>query len=129
MKKLVEFNKILRDNQLGSKVWIYMSTKTTDEMYDPYEKNYTVVNLNPVAVPGYVRSVSPEALVYKQYGLAEMGAVELLCEARYKHYFTLSNRVVIDGNDYQVYREGTGNRTIIQDRPHQMIRVILTKAT
>ena len=127
MKKIMDVINTIKSSEFSTKVYIYMSTKQAGEGYDGYEDNYTYTNLNPVIIKGYVREVSPEALVYKQYGLHQMGAVELICEAKYKNYFTLSNRVVIDGIDYQVFREGTGSRTLIQERPYKLLRVILSR--
>lgn len=127
MKKIPELKNILKDIEFTKKVFIYMSTKAGGDDYDNFEGNYVYTELNPIPIKAYVREVSAEALVYKQYGLHQMGAVELICEARYKNYFLNSNKIVIDSVTYQVFKEGGGNRTYIQDRPYNLIRVVLSR--
>ena len=36
---------------------------------------------------------------------------------------------ILDDNEYEVMKEGVGNRAQIQARPYQLIRVILQKRT
>jgi len=127
MRKVPYIRKLLKDKDFATKVLVFFSTKTAEEGFDDYEKNYTYSNLNPLSLYGYVTDISPEALVWKQYGLQEIGAKEILCEAKYKEWFKNANKVTIDGDVYEVYREAAGNRAIIQNRPFQTIRVLLQK--
>ena len=60
-------------------------------------------------------------------GLKEQGAVEVICEKRYKNYFEKSNKILIDDEEYQVFKEGTGNRSIITERPKNLIKVVLQR--
>jgi len=116
---------LIKEN--GTKIAIYPAVKTAGEDYDPREKNYEWSNLNPYTIKGYVQMLSPEALVWKQYGLQEMGAIEILCEAKYKNWFKIANKVVINGEEYSVFKTGVNNRVLIQDRPWNNIRVILQR--
>ena len=127
MKKISEIRDLLKDSEFTTKVRIYFSTKSAGDDYDTYENNYTFSNLNPLTIKAYVREVSPEALVYKQYGLAQTGAVELVCEDRWKNAFENANKIEIDDIEYQVFREGTGQRTLISKRPNKLLRVVLSK--
>ena len=104
-----------------------MSTKSIGTDYDPYSKNYTYTNLNPKFIKGYVREISAEKLVWKSYGLSEMGAKEILCRKQYSSWFKNCNKVKIDGDTFQVMKEAQGNRAIIEERPFDMIRVVLRK--
>jgi hypothetical protein len=126
-KKLKVINDMLKNSNFSTKVEIYFSTKVVGEDFNPYERNYTFNNLNPITIKAYVREVSPEALVYKQYGLAELGAKEILTEKRYIEYFRQANLIKIDGDEYIVYKEGTGNRLMISERPFNLIRVVVSK--
>jgi len=108
------------------KIFVYMASKT---LTDPYEKTYDYTNLNPLVVKAYVSEISPEALVWKSYGLKEMGAKELIADDKYLSWFKICNRVVIENEDYEVYREGNGQRALIQKRPNRLIRVVLQKKT
>jgi hypothetical protein len=127
MRSIKQVRDILRNNEYTTKIQVYFATKEAQEGYDKYEKNYTYTNLNPLTIKAYVREINPEALVWKQYGLSEIGAKEILCEERYKNWFTQANKIVIDGDEYEVYREGTGNNAIISKRPYNLIRVVVSK--
>ena len=127
MKSLVEFIKVLRGQDKSTAVTVYPSIAREGKEYDQYENNLTRTNLNPVTIWGYLKTVSAEALVYKQYGLHELGAKEFICEAKYKNYFLIANRIVINGADYQVFISGTGSRLMITDLPGQLIKVVLSR--
>jgi len=122
-----QVNRILLNNEIATKVYFYFSSKTAGDDFDPYENNYTDTLLNPVVIKMYVREVSPEALVWKQYGLANVGAKEVLCDKKYDSYFRKASRIEIDGEKYQVFKEGTGSRTLISTRPFDQIKVILAR--
>jgi len=119
--------KILKNANFTTKITIYFSTKSAGDDFDPYEDNYTYSNLNPLTIKGYVTELSPEALVWKQYGLQEIGAKEVLCDSKYADWFRKANKIVIDGDEYSIFKEGVGNRAIIQKRPMKLIRVVLQK--
>lgn len=127
MKKISCINRLLKDKDLTTKVLVYFSTKTYGEGYDTYEDNYTYTNLNPLSLKAYVTEISSEALVWKQYGLKEMGAKELICESKYAGWFRSANKIEIGGDEYEIYKEGVGNRIMIQTRPYNLIRVVLQK--
>jgi hypothetical protein len=122
-----EINNLLKNSNLSTKIFLYFSTKTAGDYYDSYEQNYTYTNLNPLCIKGYVRDIKAEALVWKQYGLSEIGAKEILCEEKYASRFRLCNKIEINGDAYQVYKEAQGNRLLIESRPFKLIRVIVQK--
>lgn len=124
-----EIDKILNDSNLSTKVSIFFKYTTYGDDYDEYEKNTIDAKLNPKTIKAYVRDVSPEALVYKQYGLHEVGAKEIICDARYKEWFEKCAKIVIDSKEYQVFKEATGQRAIITSRPFQTIRVVVSRRT
>ncbi len=128
MKKLIDFDSLIKNSDINPiKIQIFMSTKQAGDDFDEYENNYSYTSLNPITIKAFVREISPEALVYKQYGLHEMGAKEIICEARFKNMFKNCNEVKISGNSYQVFKEAVGNRAVIQERPNNLLRVILMK--
>ncbi len=129
MKKIRFINQILEDRDFTTKITIYFSTKTAGEDFDTYENNYTYTNLNPLTIKGIVTDISPEALVWKSYGLKEIGAKEVVCKSKYAEWFRIANKIVIDGDEFEVYKEGVGNRVIIQKRLYNLIRVVLQKRT
>ena len=126
-KKNNEVNTLLKDKNFSTKIYLYMSTKTAGADFDPEEQNYTYTNLNPIVVKGYVKDVKAEALVWKNYGLSETGAKEVICEYKYAEWFRLANKIEIDSDSYQVYKENVGNRMLIEKRPFSLARIILKK--
>jgi len=129
MRKIKDFYNLLKHSNYTTKVKIYFAIPVAGDDYDSYEQNYTYSNLNPITIKAYVSQISPEALVWKQYGLKEIGAVEIITEKRYKNYFEKCNKIEIDDEEYEVFKEAVGNRSIISERPYNLIRVILNKKT
>lgn len=127
MEKLKYINRLLADPSLTTKIRLYFSHTTAGDYYDDYEKNYETTNLTPQTIRGYVTQISPEALIWKEYGLHNIGAKEVICKAKYKGWFEKANKIEIDGEEYQVFKDGTGTNVIIQDRPYQLLRVALKR--
>ena len=124
-----DVEQILKDSNLTSKIQLFFSTKTWGEDADPCEGNYTLSKLNPKTIRGYVTEVSASSLVWKSYGLHNMGAKEILCDSRYKTWFQNCAKIMIDNEEFQTYREATGGRAIISERKFKMIRVLVAKRT
>jgi len=127
MKKLRIVNNLITKSIFTKKVYIYLSSRVAGDDYDTYENNKVYTNLNPIVIKGLIRQISPEALVWKQYGLHNQGSIELICEDKWKEALQNCNKIVIDDIEYQVYREATGSRTLIQPRPYNLLRVILAR--
>jgi hypothetical protein len=125
MKTPNEIKQLIKEN--GTKVYIYFAVKSMGDDYDTYTKNYTYTNLNPHVLNAWLYTISPEKLVWRQYGLQETGAIELLCEAKYKDWFKACNRIVINDEDYSCFKVGADSRALIFARPGNMIRVILER--
>ncbi len=127
MKKILEVQNILRDLEFTTKVQLFMSSKAAGDSYDEYEQNHSYTNLNPIIIKAYVKEISPEALVYKQYGLHQIGAKEIICELRYKNMFLNCNKIIINNDTYQVFKEGGGSRAIMQERAGNLLRVVVMR--
>lgn len=126
-KRIKELHDIINKSEFKEKIQIYFATKVADDDYDPYEKNYTVTNLNPTTIYGLVTEISPSTLVWKSYGLSEFGSVQVLTDAKYERWFRQASKVVINEKTYTVFKEGTGGNAIIQKRANNLIRVALQK--
>ena len=126
MKKLKAIQRIIKNKELRTKVYLFMSTKTEGDDFDEYEANYIFSNLNPIVIIGYVRELTPEAAFYKQYGVHQSGAKEILCESRFRNAFENCNKIEIDSIEYQTFK-GANNKTLITERPHQIIRVVVIR--
>lgn len=127
MRKIKEIQDLISDSEFSTKVLLFFATKSTEADFTPQEGNYVYTNLNPLTIRAYVRDISPEALVWKQYGLSNTGSKEIVTKAKYADWFKNCNKVEIDGDEYAVWKEAAGNRAIIEKRPFNTIRVILQK--
>ena len=119
--------RILKNSGIGTDISIYFSSKAAGDDFDPYEKNYTHSNLNPLSIRGYVREIAPNSLIWRQMGYEEAGAVEILCEDRYENYFRKCNKIVIDDYEYEVFRNMSGGRAVIQKIYPKLLKVVLRK--
>lgn len=126
MKKQSVLSELITKSEHKEKIQIFFSTNVAGDDWDPYEKNYTKTNMNPITIYGIVTEISPSTLVWKSYGLSEFGSVQVLCDAKYDSWFRKCSKVVINDKTFNVFKEGTGN-AIIQKRPYGMIRVALQK--
>jgi hypothetical protein len=126
-KKNKQINDLLKNSNLTTKITIYFSTKTYGEDYDSREKNFTYTNLNPQTIKGYVRDIKPESLFWRQIGVSETGAKEVICEEKYGDWFRTCNKIEIDGDEFHVYKENVGNRVLITKLPFKLIKCVLTK--
>jgi len=127
MKRIPFINKLLKSKNFSTKVYIYFSYKSAGDDFDPREKNYTYYNLNPVVIKAYVTELTPEKLAWKQIGLQEGGAKEVICDYKYAEWFRKANKIVIDDDEYSCYRRGVGNNATITKRPYNLMRVVLLK--
>jgi hypothetical protein len=127
MKKIHEQDQILKDRDYNTKVIVYMSTRTEGDDYDPYENNKRFSNLNPITVFALVRDITPETAYYKNYGVHQGGVKELICDARFRTAFENANKVVVDGVEYQLFKDATGANAQITSRAGKKIRVVVAR--
>lgn len=126
LRKIGFINKLLKNKEHSTKIYLYFATKTAGDDFDPYEKNYIFSNLNPLVVKAYVRELTSEAAFYKQYGLHQSGAKEIICEGRWRTAFENANKIEIDSIEYQTFKGGN-NKTTITKRPYNMVRVVVVR--
>jgi len=118
----------------ATKITMYFAVKTADEGYDSYESNKTTTNLNPKTIRGYIHPVSREQLVYKQYGLSNIGAVEVICDEKYISWFKTANKITINSANYSVLSvsndAGSNNspkNNVFMKRAFKMAKIVLTQ--
>ncbi len=127
MKNIKDFQDLINASDFNSKIQIYFGTKVAGADFDPYEKNYTESFSNPQTIKGLVKSISPEALTWRKYGIAETGAVVVFTLKKYRSWFEIAKKIVIDGSEYAVYKSGTGGDSTIQELKGNFINVVLQK--
>jgi hypothetical protein len=127
MKRIKEIHNLIESNEFTTKIKIFFSTKEVPAHYDSYEQSFEYTNLNPQTIKGIVRELSGETLVWRQYGLHETGAVEIIVSDKYKTWFELCTKVEINSDSYSVFKDTAGSRALIQRRSNNLLRVILQK--
>jgi len=110
-------------------------TKGPEDGYDPYENNLITTNLNPHTIKAYVREVRDQQLIYKHYGLTNIGAVEVICTQKYLSWFKMANKIVISDIDYRILSVGNAQGStyspkagFFSTRPFNMAKIVLTRA-
>lgn len=128
MKDISEIQNLLSKNQFNKKIQICFGTKTAGADFDQYEQNYTKVALNPITIKGMVRFISPQALIWKKYGLMKDGSIQIYTDDKYKTWFEQATKVIVDGDNYTVYNDGTGSQSSILELKGNIISIILQRA-
>ena len=126
-KRFKNLTKVLKNKKFMTKIQVYFSYEFVPDYYDPYENNTETLNLNAKTIKGYVSKMQQTSLIWKEYGLQETGAVQVLCDKQYKNYFMNCVKAEIDGQEYTVYRDTEGNRQTITENKAGFITVVLSK--
>jgi len=127
MKNIPSLHELIKDKEYTTNVQLSFATQTAGPDFDPETNNYTLTNLNPITIRAIIRQISPSSLVWKQYGLNQIGAVEIITDSKYKDWFEKANRIAIHNQDYTLFREATGGRAVILDLANNLIKVTLNK--
>ena len=133
-KHIRQFENLMTKDYTAEKVTLYFAVETAGEGYDPYEGNTIPTNLNAHTIKGYIHHITPEQLIYKQYGLSNMGALEIIVDDKYYNWFKIANKITVDGVDYRVMREGNADGTpsnprgtVVAKRAFKMVRLVLVR--
>jgi hypothetical protein len=124
-----EFETLMLKDYTATKITIYFATKVAEEGYDPYEDNLSTSNLNPKTIRGYIHPVTPQQLIYKQYGLSNIGAVEIICDEKFLDWFKTANKIVIDSIDYKTLAVGNAETkgSLVTKRAFKMGKIVLIR--
>jgi len=129
-----EFEHLMLKDYTAEKVTLYFAVETAEEGYDDFEGNTVPSNLNPKTIRGYIHNITPEQLIYKQYGIANAGAIEIVVDEKYYNWFKIANKITVAGIDYLVMREGNAagtpsnpKGTVVAKRAFKMVRLVLVR--
>ncbi len=129
-----DFETLILKDYTATKITIYFAYKTAENGYDPYEDNLTTSNLNPKTIRGYIHFVTPQQLIYKQYGLSNIGAVEIICDDKYLNWFKTASKIVIDNIDYKTLAVGNAagsssnpKGSLVTKRAFKMGKIVLVR--
>ena len=128
MKNLKEIHNLIRSSEFTTKIQIFFNSRSYGDDYDPETNNYTTTYKNPITIKGLVRQIAPESAVWKAYGVATSGAVEIITEKKHAEKFRNCVKVEIDSIDYNVLRDKTGSNASIISRPNNLVRISLIRS-
>lgn len=92
---------------------------------DPISHEKSEELLNPIAIDAYIREVSPEALVWRYYGIIPIGSKEIVCEKRWKETIKSARKITINDEEYKTLWDDSKGFSILE-RENYLI-VILAK--
>lgn len=88
-------------NEQKQKIRVYIGISSDD---DPFEKNKTITMLNPIVVEALVSDLSFTSLQWKIPNINTSKAKELLIKKNKKKLLEMSQKIEIDGTNYEGYK-------------------------
>ena len=128
MKNLKEIHNLIKSSEFTTKIQLFFNSRSYGEDYDPETNNYSKTYTNPITIKGLVRHITPESALWKVYGVSTDGAIEIICEKKYKDNFKNCAKVIVDDISYIVFRDNAGSNVSIINRPNNLIRISLKRA-
>jgi len=105
MKENISIFELFKTQNKLTKIIIYPVVLVEN---DPYEHSTDKTLLNPVCVKGLVREVSFGKMIWELQGLKSIGTKEIVVERRYENLFKNCGKIIIDNEEYSVYRDAYG---------------------
>ena len=127
---LQDFEKLMLKDYTATKITLYFAIKSADDGWDDFEQNLTTTNLNPKTIRGYIHEVTPQQRIYKQYGLSNIGAQEIICDDKYLDWFKTANKIEIEDVEYRVLSVGNAESNkggLVTKRAFKMAKIVLVR--
>jgi len=83
-------------------MYCYMATEVEN---DPVEHTKDITYLNPIPIRVIGKDVSLSSLKWNYAGQIATGSKEILCEIPYENLLKACRKIVIDGEEYKVYKD------------------------
>lgn len=85
--------------------------KTKENNYDPSrDTGYVQQNQNPLPVKILTKVISGNSLVFREMGLTEAGALQIILQDRDVELFKNSEKITLDNINYYVFRDAVGGK-------------------
>ncbi|GAH89316.1 unnamed protein product [marine sediment metagenome] len=85
----------------AQKIRIYLAVET---VVDPFEKNVTLSELNPLPIKAIVTDLTPTQMKWKSAGIVEEGGKEIIIEKKYESLLKQSQKIEINNSYYYGWR-------------------------
>jgi len=111
MEKRIDVFEILRNEGKLSKLEVYQSQEVLN---DPYEKDYTKTNINPITIKALIINISFSALKWKFYGQLPTGSVQVIFEKKYTDMVRDADTIKYDSNTYGCWKDDAKKFAILE---------------
>ena len=104
------FDQVFRDKKKIALVFL-RGAKTREEDFDPFRNTgFVQQNQNPLPVKVLTKTISPNSLVFKEIGLTEAGAVQIILHDRDVELIKNSEKIIINNIEYYIFNDAVGNK-------------------
>jgi len=120
-KALIELRHLYRLE--GETIFIYPGK---ERQSDKFDETKTITMLSPIPVKALVKDFSPKALVWKDYGVKEIGAKQVMVEPQNKSLIENCVKLIIRDEEYTVFKDAASSKLQIW-KQHDFILFISEK--
>jgi len=121
------FDNVFLDHSIKIRVFLRAS-KVKGDNFDPFRQTqFDETSQNPLFVDAITKSVSPNELLLKSFGLTEAGALQIIIKENDLSLIKLSQKIIIDNEEYYVRNDAVGGKLQVFDRPFGYKRIIIFK--
>ena len=107
------FDQVFRDKHKKALVFL-RGAKTKDANFDPdRDTGYVQQNQNPLPVKVLTQTITPNSLIFREMGLTEAGALQIILADNDVELFKNSEKITIFGKTYYVYKDNVGGKVQI----------------
>jgi len=87
------------------------SSKTKGDSYDKFrDTGFVQTHQNALPVKVLTKIISPSSLIYREMGLTEAGAIQIILKNNDVNLIKNSEKVVIGGIEYYAYNTAVGSK-------------------
>ncbi len=104
------FDEFFRKYRITALVFL-RGAKTREDNFDPFrETGFVQQNQNPLPVKILTKTISPNSLVFREMGLTEAGALQIILQDKDVTLIKNSEKITIDNIEYYVFNQAVGNK-------------------
>lgn len=119
------FDTVFRSHSIKVAVFL-KSFQSKGSNFDPFRNiGFVKAKRNPVWVAVIKKTLSANSLIYRQMGLNETGAIELIIKDNDVPFITLSEKILVDDKEYYVYNDAVGANVQVFDLQFGYSKIVL----
>lgn len=107
------FDQVFKKKRKTALVFL-RGAKSRESNFDPFrDTGFVQKNQNPLPVKVLTKVITPSSLIFREMGLTEAGALQIILQDRDVELFKNSEKITIDNIDYYVFRDAVGGKVQI----------------